>query len=435
MRRVKSPYEFQQSQVFTPDEVVTFIWRMVAHHRPSPLAVIDLGAGDGRFAQQGKYKKYLGIEIDTTTTPRNLPANARLAYGCAFATAKGKWDIAIGNPPYVRNHYIELPWMMTVAQRFKDKLDVEINRQANLFVYFLLLGIDVTHPTGLVAMLTPYEWVGRPSSRPLRSLIAKNKWGVSIYRFKSSIFSDVMTTAALSIIDKSKRTGKWNFFEIDNNFSIRSRRLASGSKYKVLNYERRSNESWALRGLSPGTQKVFTLTEGERIHHGLSLNDVVPCVTTLKGLGKQSDALTKRIFDKHFRDAGERCWLIKSYGKRLSRSLESYLKSVPKSAYQTSTCLARNPWYEFKPFPKADILVASGFTHFGPKAVRNVLGVHHVGSVYGVFAPKRNHADLVTKLRLYNFENRVIAHAGKLKKIEIRQLNGVLRGMCDESNA
>jgi hypothetical protein len=434
MRRVKSPYEFQQSQVFTPDEVVALIWRIVAHHRPDPLAVIDLGAGDGRFAQQGKYKKYLGIEIDTTTAKRKLPANARLEYGCAFAKAKGKWDIAIGNPPYVRNHYIELPWMMTVAQRFKDKLDVEMNRQANLFVYFLLLGLDVTHATGLVAMLTPYEWVARPSSKPLRKLIAKNKWEVSIYRFKNRIFNDVMTTAALSIIDKDKRTEKWNFFEIDNNFCIQARRLASGSKYKVLSYERRSNESWALRGLSPGTQKVFTLTEGERIHHGLSMDDVMPCVTTLKGLDRQAEALTKRIFDKHFRDAGEKCWLIKSHNKKLSHALASYLKSVPKSAYQTSTCLERDPWYEFKPFPEADILVASGFTHFGPKAVRNIIGAHHVGSVYGVFAPKQDHADLVAKLKLYNFENRVIAHSGKLKKIEIRQLNGVLRGMCDESD-
>src|SRR5579862_9711020 len=117
MRRVKSPYEFQQTQVFTPDEVVACIWKIVARYRPDPQTVIDLGAGDGRFAQEGKYKKYLGIEIDTTTVARKLPKNARLDYGCAFAKAKGKWDIAIGNPPYVRNHYIELPWMTKVVHR------------------------------------------------------------------------------------------------------------------------------------------------------------------------------------------------------------------------------------------------------------------------------------------------------------------------------
>jgi hypothetical protein len=432
MRRVKSAYEFRETQVFTPDEVVECIWEIVIQHRDKPQAVIDLGAGDGRFAQKGRYRKYLGIEIDASTVKRRLPPNAEIEYGCAFEKAKGKWDIAIGNPPYVRNHYIELPWMLRVAERFKKNLSVDINRQANLFVYFLLLGIDVTHPKGLVAMLTPHEWVARPSSKPLRALIAKNKWEVSIYRFKTRVFDEVMTTAALSIIDKSKNSGKWNHFEIDENFSVEKKRLASGSRYRVLDYEKRSNVSWALRGLSPGTQKVFTLTEGERIHHGLSLDDVVPCVTTLRSLAKGTATLNKTVFNKFFRDLGEKCWLIRSYEATLSPRLTSYLKAIPKEAYETATCLLRETWYAFKPFPEADILVASGFTHFGPKVVKNALGARHVGSVYGVFAPKQDHDQIVVSLKGYNFEKRVIAHSGKLRKIEIRQLNGVLRRMHDE---
>jgi hypothetical protein len=434
MRRVKSAYEFRETQVFTPDEVVGCIWRIVSEYRAKPLSVIDLGAGDGRFAQKGRYKKYLGIEIDTATATRRLPPNAKIQFGCAFEKAKGKWDIAIGNPPYVRNHYIELPWMLTVAERFKKNLSVDMNRQANLFVYFLLLGIEVTHATGLVAMLTPHEWVARPSSEPLRALIAKNKWEVSIYRFKTRIFDEVMTTAALSIIDKSKTTGKWNYFEIDDTFAVQKRRLASGSRYKVLDYEKRSKDRWSLRGLSPGTQKVFTLTEGERIHHGLSLDDVVPCVTTLRSLDKTTASLTKAVFNKYYRDLGEKCWLIKSYERSLSHKLTAYLTAIPKETYNTATCLLREPWYDFKPFPISDVLVASGFTHFGPKVVKNTIGAHHVGSVYGVFAPKQAHGEIVNSLKTYNFEKRVIAHSGKLKKIEIRQLNGVLRRLHDEGD-
>jgi hypothetical protein len=433
MRRVKSAYEFRETQVFTPDAVVDCIWQLVAQHRGKPQDVIDLGAGDGRFARKGRYRKYLGIEIDTSTIKRHLPPKAKIEYGCVFERARGNWDIAIGNPPYVRNHYIELPWMLSVAERFKKTLSVDVNRQANLFVYFLLLGIDITHANGLVAMLTPHEWVARPSSRPLRALIAKNKWEVSLYRFKSRVFDEVMTTTALSVIDKSKNTGKWNYFEIDDQFSVEKKRLASGSRYKVLNYEKRSKTSWALRGLSPGTQKVFTLTERERIHHGLSRNDVVPCVTTLRSLTKEVPTLNKTVFNKFFRDSGEKCWLIKSYKKKPSQRLLCYLKTIPKESYNTATCLLREPWYCFKPFPEADVLVASGFTHFGPKVVRNTIRAHHVGSVYGVFAPKKDHNRLVKTLKEYNFEKRVIAHSGKLKKIEIRQLNGVLRRLHDAS--
>jgi hypothetical protein len=54
--------------------------------------------------------------------------------------------------------------------------------------------------------------------------------------------------------------------------------------------------------------------------------------------------------------------------------------------------------------------------------------------VYGVFAPKQAHGEIVNSLKTYNFEKRVIAHSGKLKKIEIRQLNGVLRRLHDEGD-
>ncbi len=149
-------------------------------------------------------------------------------------------------------------------------------------------------------------------------------------------------------------------------------------------------------------------------------------------MDKTTTALTKAVFNKCYRDLGEKCWLIKSYEKALGHKLAAYLKAIPKETYSTATCLLREPWYEFKPFPIADILVASGFTHFGPKVVKNTIGAHHVGSVYGVFAPKQDHSEIVRSLKVYNFEKRVIAHSGKLKKIEVSQLNGVLRRMHDE---
>ncbi len=187
MRRIKTHYEFRQAQVFTPPGVVKLFWEIVSKRRKNLGSVLDLGAGDGRFATGGKFKRYLGIEIDPQTPQARLPANAKLRYGCAFKLAGGNWDAVIGNPPYVRHHYIELPWTQRVARRFKKSLDVDLNGQANLFVYFLMLGLELSSDKGLVAMLTPYEWVSRPSARPLRELIDRSGWSVSVYRFKDQI--------------------------------------------------------------------------------------------------------------------------------------------------------------------------------------------------------------------------------------------------------
>lgn len=429
MRRVKTHYEFRQAQVFTPPSIVKIFWDLVGAHRKKLGSVLDLGAGDGRFSKGGKFKRYLGIEIDHATPQIELPEHAKLRYGCAFAIGGKNWDAVIGNPPYVRHHYIELPWTEKIARRFKKSMDVDLHGQANLFVYFFLLGIELSRKDGLVAMLTPYEWVSRPSAKPLRDLIDRSGWSVAVYRFREAIFEGVMTTASISIIDKSSNSGKWNFFEIDGDGNIKAKRQRSGSKHLVLPYVKRGT-CWALRGLSPGTQKVFTLTEGERIHHGLSLSDVWPCVTSLMPLPADSADLNADSFRKYFRDAGHKCWLIKSSEREISPELKRYLDAVKEEDRATATCTDRDVWFAYKPFPVSQLLVASGFTHFGPKVVKNSVHAHHVGSVYGTFGPEALAPKLLSALKDFNFERRVVQHSGKLKKIEVRQLNSVLSDVC-----
>jgi hypothetical protein len=73
-------------------------------------------------------------------------------------------------------------------------------------------------------------------------------------------------------------------------------------------------------------------------------------------------------------------------------------------------------------------LAATGFTSYGPKILLNDVGAYAVGSVCGVHTQKRkvNFRRLRKFLAKIDFEKRVVAHSGALKKIEIRQLNTVL---------
>lgn len=428
MRRTKTAYEFRQCQIYTPKTTVELFWKLLRIKRPDLGSVVDLGAGDGRFSQYGHYNRYLGLEIDKESNRIKLPTNAAIEICCAFEHDGRGWDAAIGNPPYVRHHYIELEWSELIAERFRNTLDVRLNRQANLFIYFFFLGLEITKDDGIVAMITPYEWVSRPSAKPLRDLIEKSGWSVDVYRFREDVFQDVMTTASVSIIDKSTKKTKWSLFEIDKDYAVSRKGNVAGSRFKVLPHEKRG-PWWTLRGLSPGTQRSFTLTEGERICNGLSLDDVVPCVTTLKHLPTDCKELDKRAFNRYFRDNGVKCWLIKSYESSISHSLQAYLKAVPYENRDTATCNLRAIWYQFTPFPVAQVLVASGFTSKGPKVAINVVGAHHVGSVYGLFGASQQSAKTVAYISNYDFEKRVVAHSGKLKKIEVRQMNAVLNRM------
>ena len=92
-------------QVNTPPEVVSAVWERVKERRRSQLAkVVDFGAGDGRFADGGRYRRYTGYEIDSELCrAAEVPRHATLINACAFSHFLEDADLCIGNPPYVRN--------------------------------------------------------------------------------------------------------------------------------------------------------------------------------------------------------------------------------------------------------------------------------------------------------------------------------------------
>ncbi len=426
---------FERCQINTPINIVKEFWNIVSKHRSSLGHVIDMGAGDLRFSLWGNYSKYIGIEIDKNHKKLSaVPNNASLKYECVFEFPKVDYNACIGNPPYIRHHDIDREWRNTIVKMIKDKLNITLNQQCNLFVYFMCLGIIKTNFDGLIALIVPYEWVSRPSVKALREYLISKKWGVHVYRFKEEIFNGVLTTASISIIDKTSKAKKWKFYEIDNQFNVFPKKNMSGTKYSILPHEKRT-KIWSMRGLSPGTQKVFTLTEGERIHFGLRKRDVLPCVTSLRDLPKSLLILNKASFKKYFIDAGRRCWLIRSdkYNLPLNDTLNKYIRSIPKSKRNTSTCKNQKPWYSYAPHPVSKILYGSGFTTFGPTFLINSIRAVAIGSVHGIHSDgKFSKKNLVEYLSKINFVKRVVAHAGILKKIEVKQMNGVLNSYIQE---
>jgi hypothetical protein len=158
------------------------------------------------------------------------------------------------------------------------------------------------------------------------------------------------------------------------------------------------------------------------------MRDVKPCVTTLKHVPKLLRELNSSSFKKHFVDAGERCWLIKSNGRTVSARVKKYLRRVRSDAKKTYACKHQVPWYRFESAPIPRLLLHSGFMTKGPKVLVNTIGAQAVGSVYGVhFENESNSARILRKyLSEYNFERRIVAHAHTLRKVEVAQLNSVL---------
>jgi predicted RNA methylase len=417
-------------QVETPHSVVDLAWKFARNLRTSGkfANVIDLGAGDARFAKADfAYGRYTGIELDgRKTSDIKLPKNAKVIVADAMEWNGNGYDLCIGNPPYIRHHNIDSQWRSNALERIHERSGVALKKTANLFVIFLMEALLRTSDDGAVVQIVPFEWVTRPSASEVRDFITAQKWNVSVYRFNVNIFPTVLTTASLTIIDKANRQGVWKFGEIDANGEISVRAEPSGNTSKVLSYEDRSDQLHALRGLSPGGQDIFVLTEEERLHFALKKNrDVVPCVTTLRALSSEIHVLDRNAFQKYFVEAGRRCWLIRSDKEKLSSELEHYLASVGDR--WNSTCTVRNVWSRYRPHPEPHILFSSGFVGRTPKIVVNLVNAIAVGSVYGVFSSAgHTYHKIAAELRAIDFAKRVVGHSNNLKKVEVRQLNAVL---------
>lgn len=418
-------------QVDTPHILVDELWRLVRERRAEIVSVVDYGAGDCRFAMSDAYQSYIGYELDEHRSQgARLPSNAIVKHSCAFGSVSVGYDLSIGNPPYVRNQDLPLGWRQKAARILKKRTGVSVSGLANAWQYFFLLSLATVNDSGLVALVIPFEWVSRPSSEALRDYIINHGWKVSVYKLRDNTFDNVLTTASLTIVDKSVCSGEWEYFEqIDNGLYAKMTSPVKSGEF--IEYAKKTGERslYAKRGLSPGTQKVLTLTEGERARLGLiKKRDVMPCITTLRHVDSNIEELDELVFDKLFVKSGRKCWLINTDGV-LSKVLTDYLDSIAPEEYQTSTCLNREKWWKFTMPVQPLLLLSTGFVGAAPKVMINKVGARAVGGVCGIYSDKNISAkSVLSHIKMMNLANVLVAHSNGLIKLEINQLNTILDG-------
>lgn len=434
------PEHLQRCQVATPPDVVDLLWRLALAARKGAEfdSVLDLGAGDARFARSAvaRFDRYLGVERDRhkITVTSDLPKRARVVCGDALAWRGHRVSLAIGNPPFIKAAHLHPEWRASALDRLEAQSGVRLKDTANAYVLFLLQAMLRTRDDGLVVQLVPYEWVSRPSAAELRAYLRAQRWDVRVFRFNADLFPRVLTTASVVIIDKRSTQGRWEFGEIERNGTLRTFTSPSGTAKSVLPYAGRDGNVHALRGLSPGGQEIFVLTEQQRLHFGLrKKRDVVPCVTSLRRLTADTGVLDGETFRRDFVESGARCWLIRSDRPNWSAQLSAYLASVGTRWKRYSTCTNRSQWARYVSHPAPALLVSSGFVGKAPKVVVNEVGAIAVGSVYAVLTrrSKPKLVQLACRLRAYDFSRRLVHHSNNLRKIEVRQLNAVLQRVGD----
>lgn len=121
-----------------------------------------------------------------------------------------KFDIVVGNPPYVRAKNID----EDVKQSLSNWSVVSGN--VDLYIPFYQLGLELLNEHGKLGYISPNTYLQSINGRGLRNLIRNSKNNTRIINFKESQkFADVTHYTCITFIDKDARQGivEYSIFE------------------------------------------------------------------------------------------------------------------------------------------------------------------------------------------------------------------------------
>ena len=183
-------------QVFTPPEVVAFMFGLCRNHGRT----LEPSAGNGAFFSvlAARDSACVGIEFDARVASPGIQIMDFFDY-----PVSERFDTIIGNPPYVR--------FQDIADDTRRKLNSELfDKRSNLFLFFIEKCIRHLNPGGELIFIVPREFIKLTAARKLNAwlytqgsithfhetgdmrLFGEYTPNCAIFRFEKACFDRVM---------------------------------------------------------------------------------------------------------------------------------------------------------------------------------------------------------------------------------------------------
>lgn len=193
-------------QYFTPNIVADFMIDLANIDENS--TILEPCCGEGIFIEQLNnkgFKKVRAYEIDNTLARQ---FNCVQYESFITATIQEKYDLIIGNPPYIRWKNLEPELKEELTQN--PLWNQHFNKLCDYLYIFILKSIKLLKEGGQLIFICPEYWMNTTHSISLRNYMAKHGYFEKIYHFNETPIFDKATVSVIifKYIKSKKKVNK-----------------------------------------------------------------------------------------------------------------------------------------------------------------------------------------------------------------------------------
>ena len=424
--RVRSEVSAQKLRggFYTPASLVEFSLKRLLPLVPpeGELSVLEPSAGDGAFVEGiaafpaffNRISEVVAIEpneLEARKCQRAL-AQASLAGQVAMnsavhwsARSDAEFDVAVGNPPFVRYQFASKADKADIA-RLGKRLDVSFAGVSNLWIPVMMAALSRLRPGGVFAFVVPTELLTGLAASRLRQWTATEFEQVRLDLFEPGSFPEVLqevgvfsgrrvgegssATHALTISehDCEGTEQRWDH-EVDPEQPNWTRYLLSRDQLYALDEALAADAVQPLGDLArfqvsivTGANDFFSISEEDRqaFELGAWTRPLLPRIRHAPGLIYDSEDQAKAL------EIGSRAWLL-DFSEQAGDPMEhegaaEYLRSgKDRRLHKRYKCRIRKPWYRV-PHIERGSLMLSKRSHRFPRVIVNEAAAYTTDTIY-----------------------------------------------------
>lgn len=209
----KASKEKLRGGFYTPNPIAAFILKW-AFNGNKKLDILEPSCGDGVFLeeiQKGNYiyNSFTAIEFDEIEATKSKQIELKKSkiihsdFHKFCINTKQRFDLIIGNPPYIRYQYFDKEQQKYASEIF-GKANLKYSKLTNAWVSFVVGSSLLLKKDGRIGFVLPAEILQVSYAQPLREFLAHFYNKVNIVSFEKLVFPGIQQEVVLLLCEKTQ---------------------------------------------------------------------------------------------------------------------------------------------------------------------------------------------------------------------------------------